>query len=637
MRARIGNLVVVVFVIATFVWGTAAQSDRGSLAGTITDASGAVLPGASVEASGPMVAKAVTDVRGRFRLINLVPGDYVVTATLQGFSTTTTHAKVTARAETSLALQMQVGSVAETVTVTGQTPTMDLHSAMRQAIVGGAKMSAPPPAASPAFDRRANGPFNTESYEHLDENGFKQVAADPLSTFSVDVDTASYANVRRFISEGRLPEPGAVRIEELINYFRLPYGPPQGPEPFAITTELSECPWNPKHRLALIGIQGRQLPPREPAPRNLVFLIDVSGSMTPADKLPLVQSAMRMLVDALSERDRVAIVVYAGNSGLVLPSTPGTEKARIARAIADLRPGGSTNGAAGIQLAYKIAREHFIEGGVNRVVLATDGDFNVGVTSQDALVRLIEQQRQSGVFLSVLGVGTGNLKDSTMEKLAGKGNGNYAYLDSLHEARKVLVRELGGTLTTIAKDVKIQVEFNPLTVDGYRLIGYENRVMAHEDFDDDTKDAGDIGAGHSVTALYEIVPKGERTPGTSRTPLKYQQRPRTTAAARGSDLMTVAVRFKQPDGDQSARVAHTLRNAPRPMTANLGFASAVAEFGMLLRGSEHAGGASYGAVIDRARRYSGDDRHGYHAEFISLAERAAQLADGGERVSRVTR
>ena len=276
--------------------------------------------------------------------------------------------------------------------------------------------------------------------------------------------------------------------------------------------------------------------------------------MTPADKLPLVQTSMRMLVDELGDRDRVAIVVYAGASGLVLPSTPGTDKATIARAIADLRPGGSTNGAAGIQLAYRIAREHFIRGGVNRVVLATDGDFNVGVTSQDALVRLIEQERASGVFLSVLGVGTGNLKDSTMEKLAGKGNGNYAYLDSLHEARKVLVRELGGTLDTIAKDVKIQVEFNPLAVDGYRLIGYENRVMAHEDFDDDAKDAGDIGAGHSVTALYEIVPKGARTPGTPRSGLKYQREPRIAPAARGDELLTVAVRFKKPDADESRRV-----------------------------------------------------------------------------------
>jgi Ca-activated chloride channel family protein len=646
MRARIGVLVVVVFVAAAFVWGKAAQSDRGSLAGIVKDVSGAVIPGVTVEASGPMSSTAVTDAKGAFRIGNLIPGTYTVSATLPGFKTSTTRVSVGAGAEARLSLELQVGSMSETVTVTGETPPVDVQSAQLARSVdakafaqarGGVAHSqilAAAPSLQQEGLRRPNGRFNTESYEHVDENGFKRVSRDPLSTFSVDVDTASYANVRRFLNEGRLPEPGAVRIEELVNYFRLPYPAPDGHQPFAITTELSECPWNPAHRLALIGIQGRPLAPREPAPRNLVFLLDVSGSMMPSDKLPLVQSAMRMLVDALNDHDRVAIVVYAGASGLALPSTPGTDKATIARAIADLRPGGSTNGAEGIQLAYRIARQHFIRGGVNRVVLATDGDFNVGVTSQDALVRLIEQERESGVFLSVLGVGTGNLKDSTMEKLADKGNGNYAYLDSLQEARKVLVRELGGTLETIAKDVKIQVEFNPLAVDGYRLIGYENRVMANEDFNDDTKDAGEIGAGHSVTALYEIVPKGEHTPGVSQTALKYQRQARTTAAARDNELMTVAVRFKQPDGHTSDRVSRTVRNTPRPMTANLGFASAVAEFGMLLRGSAHARGARYGAVIDRARRYSVDDRTGYQAEFVNLAERAAQLADGAERVSR---
>jgi Ca-activated chloride channel family protein len=647
MRARIGVLVVVVLVVATFVWGNAAQSDRGSLAGIVKDDTGAVIPGVTVEATGPMVATAVTDAMGAFRIDNLLPGTYTVNARLPGFQPSSTRVSIGARTEATLSIQLQVGSLSETVTVTGTTPRVDVQTARRIGPADGRKLAQAAgslagqingAAAMPSIQqeglRRSNGRFNTESYEHVDENGFKRVSRDPLSTFSVDVDTASYANVRRFINEGRLPEPGAVRVEELVNYFRLPYAAPDGNEPFAITTELSECPWNPAHRLALIGIQGRRLAAREPAPRNLVFLLDVSGSMMPSDKLPLVQSAMRLLVDALNEQDRVAIVVYAGASGLALPSTPGTDKATIARAIADLRPGGSTNGAEGIQLAYRVAREHFIRGGVNRVVLATDGDFNVGVTSQDALVRLIERERESGVFLSVLGVGTGNLKDSTMEKLADKGNGNYAYLDSLQEARKVLVRELGGTLETIAKDVKIQVEFNPLAVDGYRLIGYENRMMANEDFNDDTKNAGEIGAGHSVTALYEIVPKGERTPGVAQTALKYQQQPRTTSAARENELMTVAVRFKQPDGHTSDRVSRTVRNTPGPMTANLGFASAVAEFGMLLRGSAHAKGASYGAVIDRARRYSGDDRTGYQAEFVNLAERAAQLADGARRVSR---
>jgi Ca-activated chloride channel homolog len=356
-----------------------------------------------------------------------------------------------------------------------------------------------------------------------------------------------------------------------------------------------------------------------------VFLIDVSGSMIDADKLPLVRTAMRMLADVLTARDRVAIVVYAGASGLVLPSTPGDKKAVIHRAIAELESGGSTNGAAGITLAYRVAREHFITGGVNRVVLATDGDFNVGVTSQDELVRLIEEQRASGVFLSVLGVGTGNLKDSTMEKLADKGNGNYAYLDSLHEARKVLVREAGGTLVTIAKDVKIQVEFNPRLVAAYRLIGYENRILRSEDFNDDRKDAGEIGAGHSVTALYEIVPAGAdiEVPGVD--PLRYQQNTTPTMASTSNELLTVKLRYKAPDGDESRLITTVIHDRPEPMTANLGFASAVAEAGMLLRASKHAGTGTFGSAAARARRFRGDDAEGYRAEFIKLVDLAAGL------------
>jgi len=476
------------------------------------------------------------------------------------------------------------------------------------------------------FTPATPAPMNTEAYHRIVDNAFLAVADSPLSTFSIDVDTASYANVRRFLREGQLPPKDAVRIEELVNYFHYDYAAPEDGTPFSVTSHVAPCPWNGAHRLVLLGLQARRLPEGQIPRRNLVFLLDGSGSMDEPEKLPLVKEAMGLLVDQLTEQDRISIVVYAGASGLVLPPTPGDRKGEIRSALGSLHAGGSTAGGAGLQLAYATAREAFIEGGVNRVVLATDGDFNVGVTSESALVGLIEHERASGVFLSVLGVGTGNLKDSTMEKLADKGDGNYAYLDSLHEARKVLVHELGGTLDTIAKDVKIQVEFNPQAVDGFRLIGYENRVLAHEDFDDDSKDAGEIGAGHSVTALYEIVPKGERTPGAARGGLKYQEEPRLARAARGDDLLTVAVRFKQPDASESRRVAVTLLKTPRPMTANLGFASAVAEFGMLLRGSAHAGQASYAAVIDRARRYAGDDRDGYRAEFIGLAKRAAELA-----------
>jgi Ca-activated chloride channel family protein len=389
-----------------------------------------------------------------------------------------------------------------------------------------------------------------------------------------------------------------------------------------VTTELGTAPWNPNHRLALIGLR-TVAPERGDTPKNLVFLLDVSGSMDEPDKLPLVRSAMRMLVETLTARDRVAIVVYAGASGLALPSTTGDRKAEILNRIDALEPGGSTNGAAGITLAYQVAREHFVRGGVNRVILATDGDFNVGVTSQDELVRLISAQRASGVFLSVLGVGTGNLKDSTMEKLANKGNGNYAYLDSLHEARKVLVHEAGGTLITVAKDVKIQVEFNPAAVAGYRLIGYENRVLRNDEFNDDKVDAGEIGAGHTVTALYEIVPAGRDVPSGDVDTLKYQRAREPMPAASSSELMTVKLRYKRPDQDESRLLSTVVHDRPEKLGPNLGFASAVAEVGMLIRQSKQAGEASYEAAIERARRFLGDDPGGYRAEFVKLAERAA--------------
>ena len=624
MRTRMSVAVVVVWTLVAL---TNAQSDRGEITGTVVDTTGGVLPGVTVTISGPERRTIVTDERGRFLLANVLPGTYEVRFELVGFVTFVDRTTVSAGRRARLDARLGTASLTEAITVSAESPRVKQeHSG---APAGNPTIAGPPPPAARAvalgsvFDR-SSGSFNTEAYDHIDENGLRRVANDPLSTFSVDVDTASYANVRRFLMEGSLPPAGAVRIEELINYFRFEYAQPRGDVPFSITAELSECPWNPKHRLALIGIQGRSIEEREPAPRNLVFLIDVSGSMTPPDKLPLVRNAMRMLADVLTARDRVAIVVYAGASGLVLPSTPGDQKSTIHHAIARLESGGSTNGAAGIRLAYSVAREHFIRGGVNRVVLATDGDFNVGVTSQDELVRLIEQERASGVFLSVLGVGTGNLKDSTMEKLADKGNGNYAYLDTLHEARKVLVREAGGTLVTIAKDVKIQIEFNPKAVSAYRLIGYENRVLRNEDFMDDKKDAGEIGSGHSVTALYEIIPAGVDVDAPDVDPLKYQTRP-VTRAADASELATVNVRYKAPDGDTSRPIAAVIRNRVQPMSGNLAFASAVAEFGMLLRGSDHRGRASYESAASRARTHRGSDPEGYRAEFVKLVDLAASL------------
>jgi Ca-activated chloride channel homolog len=619
MRTRMwASLLVALFLVPLL----AAQVEFGVVSGTVTDTVGTVLPGVTVTLTGPDKRSTVTDGRGEFAFVRLRPGQYQVESQLAGFSTHRRTISVAAGKTERITIQMGVGALAESVAVAGATPVVDFQAPLRSAARAQEVMSVV--SGLPPRDRYV-GPLNTEAYDHIEENRFRRVDADPLSTFSIDVDTASYANVRRFLSDGGLPPPGAVRIEELVNYFRFDYPQPSGRAPFSITTELTACPWNPKHRLALIGLQGRALPDRDPSPRNLVFLIDVSGSMMPADKLPLVRTSMRMLANILTERDRVAIVVYAGASGLVLPSTSGDQKETIHQALARLEAGGSTNGASGIKLAYEVARNNFIRGGVNRVVLATDGDFNVGVTNQSELVRLIEHERESGIFLSVLGVGTGNLKDSTMEKLADKGNGNYAYLDSLNEARKVLVREAGGTLETIAKDVKIQVEFNPREVAAYRLIGYENRLLKNEDFNDDKRDAGEIGAGHSVTALYEIVPVGVKVAAADVDPLKYQREARDTRAAASGELLTVKVRYKAPDGDTSQLLSRVQMNRPSAMSANVGFASAVAEFGMLLRESPSLGHASFHAASERAKRFRGEDEEGYRGEFIQLVERAATL------------
>jgi len=477
---------------------------------------------------------------------------------------------------------------------------------------------------------------NTESYSKLDENPFLEVARAPLSTFSIDVDTASYSNTRRFLNEGRLPPKDAVRIEELVNYFSYEYPQPTGSTPFSVTAEVADCPWNAQHRLVHVGLQGRRVASENLPPANLVFLVDVSGSMNGPLRLPLVKSSLRALAEQLTARDRVAIAVYAGTSGLVLPSTPGDRREEILAAIDRLEAGGSTNGGEGIQLAYRVAGENFIKGGVNRVVLATDGDFNVGVTSETELVRLIEEKRGGGVFLSVLGFGRGNLKDSAMENLADKGNGNYAYIDSPAEARKVLGEQVGGTLFTIAKDVKIQVEFNPRLVAGYRLIGYENRVLRDEDFNDDRKDAGEIGAGHTVTALYEIVPAGQRVENPGVDDLKYQQQQQQssqpTGGANAGELLTVKLRYKAPDGDESQLVNVGVVDSGggyQNASDNFKFASAVAEFGMLLRDSRYKGQSSYEGVLQLARVSMGADLRGYRSEFVRLVETAKSLSARG--------
>jgi Ca-activated chloride channel family protein len=476
---------------------------------------------------------------------------------------------------------------------------------------------------------RINDAVDTEQYDDIAETAFRSPLRAPLSTFSIDVDTAAYSNVRRFLRDGRLPPAGAVRIEELINYFDYAYPSARGGEPFSITTELATAPWNERHQLLLVGLQGRVLEERDVPPRNLVFLLDVSGSMQSLDKLPLLKRALRGLVSQLRPEDHVAIVVYAGSSGVVLTPTPGSDAPRIQEALAKLEAGGSTHGSQGIRRAYELAREHFDPSAINRVILATDGDFNVGTTSRSELVKLIEGEREHGIFLTVLGVGTGNLKDATMEELADHGNGNYAYLDGIAEARKVLVQQAGGTLVTIAKDVKLQIEFNPALVAGYRLIGYENRRLEDRDFNDDTKDAGEIGAGHDVTALYEIVPVGVEVDTGGVDPLRYQDDPGGASTPGPSgELAWVKIRYKTPDGDASRKLEHSVASGAHPIaqaSETLRFCSAVALFGMLLRDSELRGDGSFDTVRALARDSLGRDEHGYRAEFVSLVARASEL------------
>jgi len=475
--------------------------------------------------------------------------------------------------------------------------------------------------------------MNREAYAHIAEQSFSPAREEPLSTFSVDVDTASYANVRRFLRDGSLPPADAVRIEELVNYFDYDYPRPTGNAPFSIYTEVGDCPWNPAHRLVHIGVQGREIAREHVPARNLVFLLDVSGSMQDPDKLPLLKQGLTLLARDLRPEDHVSIVVYAGSSGLALPSTSGAHPDAIIDALARLEAGGSTNGAEGIELAYREAQQHFVKGGINRVILATDGDFNVGVTSEGELVRLIEKKRESGVFLTVLGFGSGNLQDSRMEQLADKGNGNYAYIDSIAEAHKVLVREAGSTLVTIAKDVKLQVEWNPAHVASYRLIGYENRALAARDFNDDKKDAGEIGAGHNVTALYEIVPAGSAEPGApSVDPLRYQARPQPPEGAFDGELLTVKVRYKAPDADTSQLVTRSLSDSHRALAStsdSFRFSAAVAGFGMLLRDSKFKGGATLEALSELARGASQRDASGDRGELLDMMKAARRLGLGG--------
>lgn len=489
--------------------------------------------------------------------------------------------------------------------------------------------SAPAPTAPPpvAYETIDEVEFNTEEYSLIQENDFRSAKDVPLSTFGIDVDNASYSNTRRFLTSGQMPPRDAVRIEEFVNYFDYDYEEPEGEHPFTVATEISECPWNTDHRLVHVGLKGKEVSKTEMPPSNLVFLIDVSGSMDQPNKLPLLKQSLKMLIKEIRNEDRMAMVVYAGSSGVVLESVPGTQRRVMRNALAELKAGGGTAGAAGIQMAYGIAQKHFIKGGNNRVILATDGDFNVGVNSDSELVQIIEKERRKGIFLSVLGFGTGNYKDAKMEQLANNGNGNYFYIDNINEAKKVLVEEMTRTVYAIAKDVKLQVEFNPAHVKEYRLIGYENRLLRDEDFNNDAKDSGDMGAGHTVTALYEVIPADSEESMTTANidDLKYQDRNIKSSASNDPDLMTIKIRYKQPDSDTSIPFELTARDNGMNLeeaSENFKFSASVAGFGMLLRDSKYKGGATYDSIEELALKGKGADEKGYRDEFIRLIDLA---------------
>jgi Ca-activated chloride channel family protein len=628
--------------------GPAPGPRTGRIEGTVRDAQGKALRGAQVVILGTRRSSSADD-RGRYAFAFVPVDTLTLRAQYIGYMaheirgvvvregrTTVLDFTLSPALETAAAIEVSVADEGAARLKAPPTARPAEDRAVRRAelqpgVVGAAVASQPLDAARPYAWQFGPPPKDREEYGHLVENPFLAVAANPLSTFAADVDRASYANIRRFLLGGSLPPTDAVRIEEMVNYFTYDYAGPTGEHPVAVHTEVAAAPWRPSHRLVRIGIQAKKIATEGMPPANLVFLLDVSGSMMPANKLPLVKAAFRLLVEQLRPEDRVAIVVYAGNAGQVLPSTPGDHKAEILEAIDRLEAGGSTAGGQGIVLAYTVAQEHFIRGGNNRVVLATDGDFNVGVSGEGELVRLIEEKRESGVFLTVVSVGEGNLQDRKMEQLADHGNGNYAYIDNLLEARKVFVQELGGTLVTVAKDVKIQIEFNPARVQAYRLIGYENRLLRNEDFNDDQKDAGDMGSGHSVTALYEVIPVGVESDVEIRMPdsLRYQTvRPNGSASA-GPELAYVKFRYKDPDGDQSKLLSRAVldREEAQP-SRDFTFQTAVVELGLLLRRSEYRGEADVGRVLARARESLGADENGYRAEFVRLVEAARALRVG---------
>lgn len=590
-----------------------------TITGKITDSNGDPLPGVTVMAKGTKTGT-VSARDGSYRIT--VPDEAkILVYSYIGYSS---HEESIGNKTVINVIMVEDNTSLDEIVVTGYGAKMERAS----------KAMAYPASPSMAYETRSiqryNNNLNTEGYASVNENGFRNVKANPLSTFSIDVDNASYSNIRRFINNGQLPPADAVRIEEMINYFRYDYPEPKGEHPFSVYTELASCPWNKNHQLLHVGLKGKSIDKTSLPPANIVFLIDVSGSMSDPNKLPLLKSALSMLVNELRPRDKVAIVVYAGAADLVLESTPGNRKEAILSAINNLEAGGSTAGGAGLKLAYREAEKNYIEGGNNRIILATDGDFNVGESSNGGIERLVEEKRELGVFITVLGFGMGNVKDDKMEIIADKGNGNYSYIDNLQEARKVLVSEFGGTLFTIAKDVKFQIEFNPARVKSYRLIGYENRLLNEEDFNDDKKDAGEMGSGHNVTALYELVPAGSKDDSPAVDPLKYQSSRTNEPEVKdnSSEYLTIKLRYKLPDGSTSKLMERPVKGYISDFddaSDNLKFAAAVSEFGMILRDSEFKGTATLENAAKIARSARGNDEDGYRAELVRLINTAKDL------------
>lgn len=602
--------------------------------GKVTDENGRPVRDAVVRIK-QTAESVLTDSLGMFGM-QVAEKNAVLTVSMVGFESA--EVKVTGKKELTIVLHQDKGALKEVVVVGYGTAKKQMltGSVTRMAVAGNIRYNfstSPSPGASGAiWGGRARLSNDGEGYAHISENPFLKVTDNPLSTFSIDVDAASYSNVRRMITEDRLPPAGAVRIEEMINYFSYPYKQPSGKDPVHIQTELSACPWNTQHQLALVALKAKEIPTDRLPASNLVFLIDVSGSMMADNKLPLVKQSLHLLTENLRAEDKVAIVTYAGAAGLALPATSGAEKLAIRKAIDRLEAGGSTAGGQGIQLAYQVAAEQFIKAGNNRVILCTDGDFNVGVSSEDGLVQLVEQKRESGVFLTVLGFGSGNYQDAKMQQLADKGNGNHAYIDGIMEARKVLVKEFGGTLFTVAKDVKLQIEFNPARVKGYRLIGYENRLLAKEEFNNDRKDAGEMGSGHTVTALYEIIPAGIAAPEPdSVDKLRYQpvvENKSAVKAHRSGEAFYVKLRYKKPDETESRLMEQGVKDtvgAFDQASESLRFAAAVAAFGMKLRDSKFKGDLSWEDILRIAQKATGDDKEKYRAEFVQLVKAASKI------------